>query len=213
MTRRRRQSFTRSPIERALMWDSKVEPETYTVYLTRVKDIAFRRVLTYQVVHEELIRIVKDTLSKYPQETSKQHAYMWYIQGLWYIKQRYSDKALQIEADALYMYFRLLGLEGSILRELAQRLGITISSDSQILQRANITVVSVDAIYYGTKRALQETLHGIDVNLTDVTYEYDPTTGNVIKITGRDKITGKIKIIHFEWDANGNLIRKWEEWA
>jgi len=210
MTRRRRATIDRTPYNRAEMWDRKVEPSVYTIYLTRTKDMAFRKILYYQSIHEELIRIVKNTLSKYPDETSKQHAYMWYIQGLWYIKQRYSDKALQVEADALFIYFLFLGLKENILRELAQRLGICISTIDKLLERLGM---SEEIVYRGTKKALQETLHTVEVNPVDVTFEYDPTTGNLIKIIKTDKVTGKKKIIHLEYDVEGNLIRKWEEYA
>ena len=192
------------------MWDAKMDPAVYAVYLTRTKDYARLQFMRYQVVHEELIRIVKDVTSRYPSESARQHAYMWYAQGLWYCTQRYKSKALQTEADALFVYFYLLGLNDECLREIASRLGIKISDWLNILGRLPM---SQQIIYEGVKKALAETLHKVEVNTTDTQIEYDPATGLPIKITVTDTVTGKTKIIHIEYDAQGNPIRIWEEWG
>jgi len=210
MTRRRRAVAHRTVAQRLKLWDRKLEPDTYAVYLTQVKDMARDKFLRYQAVHEYLIKIVKDVVSKHPEETARQHAYMWFAQGLWYCTQRYSDAALQREADALFLYYLALGLREYVLREVACRLGVKISDWSTLLERIGM---SEDVIYRGTKRALAETLHGVDVNVTDATYEYDPATGNLTKIVIKDKVTGRTKVIHLEYDAEGNLIHKWEEWV
>jgi len=214
MTRRRRSTIDRSPFSRVELWDRKMNGKVYSIYLQNVKPLALRKFTEYQIVHEELIKIVKETLSKYPQEISREHSYMWYIQGIWYVIQRYTDEARQKEVDALYMYWLLLGLNDEILRELAMRLGVKISSIETILGKVGVSLgVSVDTIYQGTKKALQETLHGVDVNPIDVTYSYDPTTGNISEITIIDKITKRKKTIKLYYDSEGRLIRKVEFWG
>jgi len=214
MTRKRKRTVFRTPAQRTVLWDRKMDASVYSEYLTRTKPLARKIIEKYQVEHEQLIRIVKDVIDEYPSEYGRTQAYVWFAQGIYYAKHRYSSEALQKEVDAEYMYWLVLGLRDDVMRKIAERMGVIISDINTIMKKLGIVAgMSEDVVYRGTKKALQETLHLIDVNLTDVQYEYDPSTGNLVKITGKDLITGKTKIIHFEWDANGNLIRKWEEWV
>jgi len=152
MVRRRRRTIDRNPINRVIMWDSKLEPETYGRYLVLTKEIARRAFTRYQFIHEELIRIVKQVLSKYPSEVAREHAYMWFAQGIWYITQRYSDKALQKEADALFTYFLFLGLREDALREIAEKLGVKISDYDTLLDPVAMPVSNI------VKRVIDELL-------------------------------------------------------
>jgi len=210
MTRRRRKVAFRTPFHRIQMWDKKMESTTYAIYLERTKPFALQKFAEYQVTHEYLIRVVKSVTAKYPEESNRQHAYMWFAQGIWYVRMRYSSQALQKEADALFLYWFYLGLKEEVLREIANKLGVTISSWDKLLGRLGM---SEEIVYKGTKKALQETLNDVDVNPVDVSFEYDPTTGNLIKIIKTDKVTGKKKIVTLEYDAQGNLIKKSEQWA
>ena len=151
MSRRRRQTIDRNPLSRVELWDRKLEPETYRTYLTAVKPIALRKFSEYQCIHESLIKIVKDVISKYPNETTRQHAYMWYAQGIWYCTQRYKDDALRKEANALFMYWLMLGLREEPLREIAIRLGVKIDDWNYLLDPiampiANIVKKSIDEL-------------------------------------------------------------------
>jgi len=124
MSRRRRQTIDRNPLSRVELWDRKLEPETYRTYLTAVKPLALRKFSEYQCIHESLIKEVKEILAKFPEETSKQHAYMWFTQGIWYCTQRYEDKALLNEVGALIWYWYLLGLKWNVLKKLTFALGV-----------------------------------------------------------------------------------------
>jgi len=136
--------------------------------------------------------------------------YLAFAEEIYRIKQQISGKASQIEVEAVAIKYCLYGCDPEIIQSIANIFGYKVFE----IAREKLTwLMSEDIVYRGTKKALQETLHMIDVNLVDKTYEYDPTTGNLIKITGKDIITGKTKIIHFEWDTEGNLKRVWEEWV
>ena len=88
---RRRRSSVRDPALRSEMWYRKMDPKVYEVYLTATKDLRFPLVQMYQVVQEELIKIVRECTANLPEESVRQHAYMWFAQGIWYITQRYRD--------------------------------------------------------------------------------------------------------------------------
>ena len=144
MSRKRRRTIDRNPFHRVMLWDRKLEPETYAIYLTRVKDLAREKFEYYQVVHEFLIKLVREVLSHYPEESHRMHAYMWYAQGLWYIIQRYGkptgSPAMQIEVDSLYLYFLSLGLKDLPMRAIAQRMGVTISKKEEIAVRIGVYI-------------------------------------------------------------------------
>lgn len=190
-----------------------MEPSTYAIYLERTKPIALPKFMMYQSIHEQLIQIVKNITSRYGIESVKQHAYMWYVQGLWYISNRYKSKAKQIECDALFVYWYLLGLKEDVLRQLAKALGIKISSWEEISKRIPVVAppLTEEIIYRGTKRALAETLERVETDLTDIEITYD-AENRPIEIIKTDKVTGKKKKITLKYDAVGNLIEKTEEW-
>ena len=152
MARRRRATIDRNPISRIELWDRKMEPDVYARYLTAVKPLALRKFAEYQVVHEELIRMVKEVLAKYPEESAKQHAYMWFAQGVWYCKQHYNSKALEKEVNALFVYWYMLGLREEPMREICARLGISLPDWETILDPLAMP------IYTSIKKALDELL-------------------------------------------------------
>jgi len=194
----------RNPIHRAIKWYKKENPTVIATYIKIGKDLAFDKVLEYQTIHELLIKIVKETINKYPSEVARQHEYVWYAQGIWYSITKFSGKARQIMIDAHYTYYRFLGLNDGALREIAQRLGVKISDMSNIWGRLGLTE---EVIYKGVKKALAETLNDVAVNPTITNIEYDPSTGLPVKITVLDKITGKTKTYTITYDEYGNPIK------
>ena len=204
MTRRRKRVVFRTVSDRIELWDKKLEASTYATYLERVKPLALRLFAEYQVVHEQLIKIVKDVTAKYPDEYAKQHAYMWYAQGIWYCRQRYRDEALQREVDALFVYWYMLGLKEEPMREIANRLGVKISSWEELSARLPM---SEKVIYEGVKKALAEVFTGVPIHDTVHEIKYDPQTGNPVEIIITDKLTGARKRIVIQYDALGNPIK------
>ncbi|MEM2579170.1 MAG: hypothetical protein QXN03_02755 [Desulfurococcaceae archaeon] len=140
MPARRRRTLSRSPSQRARMWDKKMNPEVYSKYLESTRGIAMERVISYQVTHEQLIAMVKRIVEQFGTEGAKTHEYMWYAEKLWKLVQTYTGNALQNESDFLYLYYRLKGNSDIILRAIAQSLGIKISSIGDILGKAGIEV-------------------------------------------------------------------------
>jgi len=193
------------------MWYRKVDGDVYKLIISRVKDYSFNAVVEYQAHHERIIKIVKNVIDSFGEDPSKKHAYVWFAQGVWYCCQRYKDEALVRETSALYIYWRALGLNPDVLRRIASGICVELPDDETILTKylgIKLVGMSEDIVYRGTKRALQETLHGVDVNPTETSYEYDPATGNLTRITIRDKVTGRTKVITFTYDEQGNLISK-----
>jgi len=143
MARTRRAVGLRTPVDRAKLWYRKMDPHVYAVYLSATKDIAFDKFLYYQEVHEDIIRIVKDVLSRYPEEYIKTHAYVWYAQGIWYVSKRYRDRAMLREANALFTYFYMLGLREEPMREIATRLGVIIPDWDIVLEPLAMPVSTI----------------------------------------------------------------------
>jgi len=200
----------RDAAQRLKMWDRKMRGDVYAMILAAVKDIALEKMQYYQVVHEYLIDLVKRIVGRYGIEPHLVHEYMWYAQHLWYLTQRYRSQALQIEADACFLFYYYRGRNEQVLRDIAAALGIKISSWDVLLGRLGM---SAEMVYSGTKKALQETLHGVEVNPTDTQITYDPSTGLPTEILVTDRITGKAKRITIEYDAAGNPVRIIEEWV
>lgn len=138
MPARRRRTLSRSPIERAELWDRKMRPDIYATYLESTKPLALPKIAGYQVTHEYLISIVKKALSNKPTESSIMQEYMWYAQKLWKLTQTYRSEALQRQADALYLYYIFRGMDDISLRTIAQALGIKISPLELIVERVMI---------------------------------------------------------------------------
>ena len=143
MAKKRRRTLSRDPIQRFRMWDAKVKGDIYATQLEAIKPLARDRVLEYQVTHEYLIRLVREVLAKYGKDFQIMQEYMWYASKLWRLTQVYKSSALQLEADAWFMYYLIRGRDEQILREIASRLGINISDIKTILLRAGVTVMSV----------------------------------------------------------------------
>lgn len=143
MAKKRRRTLSRDPIQRFRMWDAKVKGDVYAIQLETVKPLVRDRVLEYQVTHEYLIRLVRDVLAKYGKDFQIMQEYMWYASKLWRLTQVYKSSALQLEADAWFMYYLIRGRDEQILREIASRLGINISDIKTILLRVGVTVMTV----------------------------------------------------------------------
>lgn len=188
-------------------WLNKTRPEDTFYLLRKTRGLSIEAEKEYQPLHENLIRRVKQVLYRYGSESVRTHAYVWFAQGLWYAKERYSSMALQKEANALFMYFYLLGLNEDALRDVARSFGINIPPISDIV---GITTMSEEIVYQGTKRALKETLERVETDLTDKEIFYNPD-GTINYIVKTDKVTGKKKKLTFYYDANGNLIKIVEE--
>jgi len=133
MPARRRRTLSRSPFLRAQMWDAKVTGEDYARILPRVKPQASGLVAQYQATHELIISNVKNTLTRLNIESHLQHEYVWYAQRLWKLAQTYKGKALQREADALYLWYLARGRNEVALRAIAASMGIKISSTEDIV--------------------------------------------------------------------------------
>jgi len=208
MGKKRRKILHRTSANRARMWDKKMSPTAYAAYLEATKPMALEKIQYYQAVHEHLISLVKDVVCTKGQEPHLIHEYMWFACEIWQATQRYRSRALQIEADATFLKYLYRGRDETTLREIAKRLGIQISDWEVLLGRL---VVSEQAVYRGTKRALAETLERVETDLTDAEFVYD-AEGNLVEIIKTDKVTGRRKRIKLEYDAQGNLIKKTEEW-
>lgn len=209
MGRKRRSLAYRTASQRVRKWDAKVKGDVYAMILEDVKPLALERFAPYQVTHEWLISLVKNIIGKYGFDHQITQEYMWYAQRLWYLTQRYRSKALQLESDAIFVYYVYRGRSETILREIASALGIKISSWDNIYRRLGM---SEEIIYRGTKRALKETLERVATDTTDVDITYD-AEGRIKEITKYDKVTGTKKKITLEYDAEGRLIKKIEEWV
>lgn len=127
--------LSRSPFQRAKMWSAKMEPESYSKYLSATKNLASLQIMDYQVTHEFLISTVKKILASLPKEQSITQEYMWYAEKLWKLTQTYKSSALQKQADALYIWYMARGLNDVALRAIAQALGIKVSPIEEIVDR------------------------------------------------------------------------------
>lgn len=208
MPARRRRVFHRTSVNRAKMWDRKMSPAIVATYLESVKPMALERVQWYQAIHEHIISLVKDVLANYPYEAQIAQEYVWYASELWQLTQKYTSVALIIEADAVFLKYKYRGRNEDALREIARRLGIEISDWETILSRLGM---SEEMVYRGTKKALQETLERVETDVTDAKFTYDEQ-GNLVQIIKTDKVTGRRKKITLEYDIEGNLVKKVEEW-
>jgi hypothetical protein len=117
------------------MWDKKMSGEIYATLLPPLKKLAMPKVAGYQSIHENLISTVKNALSNFPSEIPILQEYMWYAEKLWKFTQHYGDKALQNEADALYLWYLARGRNELALRFVAKALGISISPLEEIMDK------------------------------------------------------------------------------
>lgn len=135
MPARRRGMLSRSPIERVQMWDAKVRGDVYAEQLSATKPLALPKVASYMATHEHLISVVKSVVGRFGTEASRTQEYMWYAEKLEKIARTYRDKALQVQADSLYLWYVLRGMNDVVLRSIAQALGIKISPMGEIIDR------------------------------------------------------------------------------
>jgi hypothetical protein len=165
MPGKRRRTLTRSPALRLEMWDKKMRGDVYGTILESVKPLALQKVGSYQAIHEHLIDLVKDAISRSysqsDQEKSMIHEYMWFGSKLWRLSQTYDGQALQNEADALFMWYVTRGRDPYILRTIAQALNVKISPTDEIVQRIlarpYVSVVAEGrATMDGTEKVLSE---------------------------------------------------------
>jgi hypothetical protein len=145
------------------MWDAKMKGDVYTTQLEATKPLALPRVAEYQATHESLISIVKTCFTDYPEESSILQEYMWYAEKLWRLSQTYTSQALQNEADALFLWYLAKGRKEDVLRRIAEKLGIIISSSDEIFQKIGATpilkIIKKDTIIAdGTEQTLLEYL-------------------------------------------------------
>jgi len=135
MPARRRRTLSRSPVQRAKLWDAKMNPDVYKEYLDATKPLALPKIAGYQATHEYLISAVRDILNKNPSEYPIMQEYMWYAEKVWKLAKTYTSKALQLQIDALYIWYLARGLNDAVLRAIAQTLGIKVSPIEEIVDR------------------------------------------------------------------------------
>jgi hypothetical protein len=80
-----------------------MDGDIYARTLQKLKPLAREGEATYQAEFDRLLAIVKRTLEGSTEFYSAQ-AYMWYAEKLWSLAQRFSEPALQKEADAPYLW-------------------------------------------------------------------------------------------------------------
>jgi len=123
------------------MWDAKVKGDIYATQLKAVKPIVLDRVAGYQATHEYLISLVRNVVGQYGTEGALVHEYMWYAQKLWKLTQTYKSNALQLQADALFLWYLARGRDELILRTIARTLGIKVSDTEVIFERIGLVVL------------------------------------------------------------------------
>lgn len=167
MPARRRRTLSRSPIERAMLWDAKMRGDVYATQLSATKSLALPKIASYMTTHEYLISIVKNVTSQMSAESSRTQEYMWYAQKMERLVRTYKSDALQKEADSLYLWFLSRGLNDVALRAIAQALGIRISTLETIMERIMapllLKVIAEGSITAnGTEQTLLE-YHGLAI--------------------------------------------------
>lgn len=133
MPAKRRRTLDRSPIRRFQLWDAKMKPEIVAQRLRDTKELARPRMLSYQVTHEYLIRMVREVLAGFPGEAARHQSYMWLAQGIWECTQKYSGPALEKCAVQKYLVRRVEGLDDTAMRIIASRLGVNLPPWDKIL--------------------------------------------------------------------------------
>jgi hypothetical protein len=157
MPARRRQTQSRSSSERTRLWDKKMSGEIYSTLLPELKKLAIDKVASYQATHEHLIATVKQILQDSP-EAPLLHEYMWYAEKLWKLTQTYKSNALQLQADALYLWHLARGRNDITLRMVARALGIKISALEEILERVAVPALIKVISKGSTLSSTQETV-------------------------------------------------------
>jgi len=138
MPARRRRSLFTYPIERTRMWDAKMNPEVYREYLLATKPRALEKVAKYQSSFQTILTNVKGVIVQLEENPSLTQEYMWYAEKLWKYTQTYSSQGLQLQADALFLWYLARGLREDVLRAIARTLGIKISDTEIIMERLGV---------------------------------------------------------------------------
>jgi len=202
----------RSAIQRLKKWDVKVKGETTAVVTELVKDMAREMEMQYQAVYQFLLDVAKYLTARYPHYSPLQHEVVSYLERLWYFVHRYRGDALQVMADATFLYWRARGFDENLLRDGAKALGINISSWDILLGRLGL---SQDVIYQAMKRALEDagTLRAPEIQQDpmDFKYTYDPETGRITEVLITNLRTGNQRKIIYIYDEQGNLVETKEE--
>uniref|UniRef100_A0A7J3JQ24 Uncharacterized protein n=1 Tax=Ignisphaera aggregans TaxID=334771 RepID=A0A7J3JQ24_9CREN len=192
MPAKRRRTLSRSPILRAIMWDKKMDAETYSEYLQVTKPLALTKITEYQALHETLISMVKSMLEKVGR-VHETHQYMWYTTKLYKLTKIYSGEALNKEATIIFLEYLIRGLNESILRAIALTLGIKIGSLADILEKQLspllIKIISQGTIIAdGTEQTLLEYVGDIAlisgyINLSNMREDDKVIVSSYIKLT------------------------------
>ncbi len=150
MPARRRRTMDRNPIRRFELWDRKLKPEIVAEQLRAVKELAKPKMLSYQVTHEYLIKLVKDVLASFPSEAARHHEYMWFAQGVWECTQKYRGPALEKCAVQKYVHHKVSDLNDTAMRIIASRLGVKLPPWDTILVKylkVPIQVTTVETVW------------------------------------------------------------------
>lgn len=123
----------RSPARRFKRWTKKMDGSTYARILERVKPVVEGEVARYQVDHERMISIVKQVLSKRGLPACDVAKYVWFAQQVWEAAQRFKEKALRKQLDALMLYWGFHGLDEAACMEICRALGVECRSTDAIV--------------------------------------------------------------------------------
>lgn len=112
-----------------------MDGETYRTQLTAVKPLAQPKMASYMSTHEFLISTVRNIIAKTGDNPSQMQEYMWYAEKLEKLSRTYNSNALQIQVDALYLWYLARGLRETTLRAIPKALGLNVSSTVDIVER------------------------------------------------------------------------------
>jgi len=123
-------------------YQAKFDPTTIGRLFELTKDLAIEEERKYQHELHDLNMKVKDICGRLGVPSIWHHWYISYAQGLWYAKKRAKAQTLQAYIDTLYVYWKMMGLDTAVMREIATSLGLTISSDEAIAQKLGFAVTA-----------------------------------------------------------------------
>lgn len=174
-------------------YKAKTDPETTYRLLLLTRGIQLQEEAKYQPLLHELNMTVKEVCCRHGVPSIYHHYYVHYAQGLLYLKLRLAYRRVSPEADALYCYWWLRGLDPQVLEEIGRRLGFEVG---ELLKRKIIEAIN-EAHVIRADRVFRGPFHEECV--------YDEA-GNLTKIIITDKVTGKRKEIALTYDEAGNLV-------
>lgn len=202
----------KTALQRLKKWDLKLKGSTTAILLEASKPLGRLKETLYQYSYQNILNIARNLTARYPQYVATQQEIVSYLERLWYFIQRYRGEALQVMADATFLYWKARGFDEGLLRDAAAALGINISGWDTLLGRLGL---SQEVIYQAMKKALEDagTLRAPEVQQDpiDYKYTYDPATGRITEVLITNLRTGKQRKIIYTYDAQGNLIEAKEE--